>query len=653
MCGITGIITGKKSSLGPKKIGMIVKKLLIASQSRGMEATGIALMIPDRIDVLKQSLPARKFTISQQYQELFGNISQNDKPIAIIGHTRLATDGDNTPENNQPIIKNGIIGVHNGIIVNDDVLWKKHRDLHQKFQVDTEVLLSIIKKYLNENLDLPRAIKKVFGEIEGSVSTALLFDNLGAMILATNNGSLYYCHDKLHQIFVFASERRILLNLKLNLCGRIEQVLPNTAYIVDINSCTKYRIHLDKKIVLKIKPTILRHPRRIVDYTRPLHNQPKIIQYVPDHQTLKKIDKTLEKIKKLRRCTRCILPETMPYIEFDDKGVCNYCRGYISQNGKIGQKELSKILKPHHDKNHPDCLLTFSGGRDSSYGLHFLKKELGLNPLAYTYDWGMVTDLGRRNQARMVGSLGVEQIWVSADIPLKRTNIRKNVLAWLKKPDLGTVPLFMAGDKQYFYYANKIAKANKIKNIIICLNPLEKTDFKYGFCNIKPDKDIYYRLSAIDKAKLAGYYGKQYVANPAFINSSLIDSISAFVSYYFIPHDYISLYEYIKWDENKINKTLLGKYNWETATDTKNTWRIGDGTASFYNFIYLMLAGFTENDTFRSNQIREGAISRQEALRLAERDNTPRYDSIKWYCKTIGIDFGPMIDRIIESPKLY
>ena len=53
----------------------------------------------------------------------------------------------------------------------------------------------------------------------------------------------------------------------------------------------------------------------------------------------------------------------------------------------------------------PDCLVPFSGGRDSMYVMHVIKKELGLNPIAFTYDWGMVTDLARRNIARICGNL--------------------------------------------------------------------------------------------------------------------------------------------------------------------------------------------------------------------------------------------------------
>ena len=39
--------------------------------------------------------------------------------------------------------------------------------------------------------------------------------------------------------------------------------------------------------------------------------------------------------------------------------------------------------------------------------------------------------------------------------------------------------------------------------------------------------------------------------------------------------------------KNKINQVLLNEYDWETTPDTSTTWRIGDGTAAFYNYILL------------------------------------------------------------------
>ena len=81
-----------------------------------------------------------------------------------------------------------------------------------------------------------------------------------------------------------------------------------------------------------------------------------------------------------------------------------------------------------------------------------------MNPIAYTYDWGMITDLARRNVARLCGKLGIENILVSADIRVKRRNIRLNLESWLKKPKLGMIPVLMAGDKHWYYDAKEVEK---------------------------------------------------------------------------------------------------------------------------------------------------------------------------------------------------
>ena len=112
-----------------------------------------------------------------------------------------------------------------------------------------------------------------------------------------------------------------------------------------------------------------------------------------------------------------------------------------------------------------------------------------MNPVAYTYDWGMVTDLGApQHQSRMCGKLGVEHIIVAADIRKKRDYIRKNVEAWLKSPHLGMVTLFMAGDKQFFRHVETMQTADRHRaSSSGAINPLEDTHFKTGFLGVPPD----------------------------------------------------------------------------------------------------------------------------------------------------------------------
>lgn len=650
MCGIFGL-TINQSSKSQINLKRLTKELFILSESRGKEASGIALASDRQISVYKQPVSASNLIRNNNYEKLF--LEKN--LTAIIGHARLVTNGQQgIHTNNQPVVKDGIVGIHNGIITNVDKLWSGHPNLTRNYEVDTEIILSLIRYFLGLTNNLQETTQKTFQLIEGTASIALLFNDLNYLLLATNNGSLYFCDNK--DGIVFASERNILEQFVELTDTRnetdIKHLTANNSLLINLADQKIIKFHL--RDFNQNTPVKIRKPLPVIDLSD--NQDDSAIMSKVTSLSLRDLvvpDKT--KIDKLKRCTRCILPETMPFIRFDEKGVCNYCHGYkkIDYQGEDKLKKISDSFRKTNDSY--DCLVALSGGRDSCYSLHYLKKNLGLNVVAYSYDWGMLTDLARRNQARMCGKLGIEHILVSADINKKRGYIRKNVLAWLKEPNLGTIPLFMAGDKQYFYYAHKLKQRMKINQTIMSENALEITNFKTGFCNIAPQTNngLAYFMNKSNKIKLATYYGKEYIKNPSYFNSSLFDTLFAYASYYVLPHNYINLFDYIQWDEKNINSTLINEYDWETANDTKNTWRIGDGTAPFYNYIYYTVAGFTENDTFRSNQIREGQITREEALQLSTRDNEPRFESIKWYCDTIGIDFYKTIETINKIPKLY
>ena len=106
-------------------------------------------------------------------------------------------------------------------------------------------------------------------------------------------------------------------------------------------------------------------------------------------------------------------------------------------------------------------------------------------------------------------------------------------------------------------------------------------------------------------------------------------------------------------DGLSIVKTIREEYDWETAEDTTTTWRIGDGTAPFYNYIYQTIAGFTEDEVMLANMIREGHIDRDEALRRAYEYGKPRWPSIREYAQLIGFSAEEALQVINAAPKLY
>jgi asparagine synthetase B (glutamine-hydrolysing) len=574
------------------------------------------------------------------YRRLIADVEKlGTGPITAIGHSRLVTNGlDAIPGNNQPVVRETLVGIHNGIIVNDASLCKQF-GIRRTADVDTEVLLALIEHFRRAGSDLPQATVQAFGQIEGTASVAIVSATDRRLMLATNNGSLYLWRNGVSEDAIyFASEAYILRQFLMRI-GRSPQeidrgmaaIKPGRLVCVDCDTCTVDMLDFDASIDVQPKHSALRPHRHIVNLA----------------------DKLDPRRVALRRCTRCIMPETMPFISFDDAGVCNYCRTYQSHR-PMGLETLRDLVAPYRKANgEPDCVVAVSGGRDSCYGLHVIKRELGLNPVAYTYDWGMITDLARRNQARLCGKLGIEHILVSADIRRKREYIRKNIEAWLKRPSLGMIPLFMAGDKQYFYYAEQTRNHLGVELSFLCENKLERAHFKSGFMGVNEGHNRVFDIGLGKKLALMFYYGKEYVINPRYINASLFDTIGAFYSSYFLDHPQLQLYEYAKWDEAELVRVLRNEYDWELDPETTLTWRIGDGTAPFYNYVYYTVAGFTENDALRSNQIREGVLERATALALVARENEPRWEAMRWYANTVGFSLNDALQTINSMPRLF
>jgi hypothetical protein len=471
------------------------------------------------------------------------------------------------------------------------------------------------------------------------------------LILATNIGSLYIFEST--DIIIFSSERITLEDTlkKLRLAftiADIQQLMPNSSLVLsngETDSIIKTKQQINKTNQYGSNANPIKFD---------LFLKSDFSNYINSDAHKSRLKRIEERQSKLMRCTRCLIPETHPFVAFDKDGICNHCRGYskIKYFPKENLLNIADELKTKHKGS--NCIVPLSGGRDSVYVLHLAKNVLGLNPIAYTYDWGLVTDLARRNQSRVCQALEIEHIVISADIAKKRKNVRMNVSAWLKKPDLGVIPLFMAGDKMFFSHADELRKRLKIDALLFGMTELENNDFKEGFCGVDRTRfgedGRFYHMNSMQQIKMISHYLGQFAKNPSYVNTSMFDTIKAYYAYYISDHNYLLPYKYFPWHEKTIEETIIKNYNFELSPDTDSSWRIGDGTASFYNYIYYSLAGFSESEPMRSNQIREGQISREEGLVLAERDNKPRYESFSWYCEAIGLDPVNVMRRIDELP---
>lgn len=628
----------------------LVERLFARSQSRGREAAGFAVFRDGELRIHRAALSAESMLASTSMHALmqWAFAPGESGTWACLGHARLATNGsESNSRNNQPIQAEACALVHNGIVVNDAALWPRMPEQRREGDVDSEALLKYWLHYRNLDLAAEEAWQKVYAEIEGTASIGIIDAQNKTMGWVTNNGSIYTYEDK--GAVVFASERPALESVlrSLRIEPRSRQSMPsktNSSWVQNLPAGKGQWLSLVETRDTQNSPQTFTAP-----HTFSLLPGPNLTASDKRNPVTSELPVT----PKLRRCLRCILPETMPFIRFDEQGICQWCRNHQPLALK-GSESLERILASYRRKDgKPDCLVAFSGGRDSSYGLHLLKRELGMHPVAFTYDWGMVTDLARRNQARLCGALGVEQILVADDMRLKRRNIRLNLEAWLRKPHLGMLPLLMAGDKHFFTHANRIGREMGIELIVFFENPYEQTRFKTGFLGVEEKVGRVYDLKFLQSLQLAMAYGREFLKNPGYINASLLDTFKAFIASYGKAHPYLFPFQFLPWRESEVDAVLLNQYGWETSPDSPSTWRIGDGTAAFYNYVYHTVAGFTEFDTFRSNLVREGCMTREVALSAIARENQPRWDSLREYLDRVGVDFTKAIETVNSMPRLY
>jgi hypothetical protein len=184
---------------------------------------------------------------------------------------------------------------------------------------------------------------------------------------------------------------------------------------------------------------------------------------------------------------------------------------------------------------------------------------------------------------------------------------------------------------------------------------IEDTPYKTGLCGILEDDHgmTLTGLSFRNEMALLWYYFKNYVKNPSYINESLLDTLWAYYATFVQKDDFLYLFHYLPWTEEEVVGTIRREYDWEVATDTKSTWRIGDGSAAWYNYIYQTIAGWSEDEVMISNMIREGHFSREQGLARAAEFAPPRFQSIREYAQLVGFNCEEALTVVNGAPRLY
>ena len=310
----------------------------------------------------------------------------------------------------------------------------------------------------------------------------------------------------------------------------------------------------------------------------------------------------------VQRCTTCIISSNFPNIEFDEKGVCNFCREEIfftTANDAVdrARKKIEQLIYESKGKTEYDAVMCYSGGKDSTYTLMLAIQKYGLNVLALTVDNGFLSNLAMQNIQRTVDYLGVDLITIRPSlkflIPLIKTSAFEqiynpktlvrissvcnscisliNVMA-LKLALEKEIPLILAGFTLGQIPANSIFYKNNYKFFEESREPILKKLRKH----LGDEVDHYFR-----------------------INKSLLERTESY------PYNINLLCLEDPTEEEIVKK--IQEFGWQSPCDV-------DGCSSncrlntFNNFVHLQRLGFNPYELELSHLIRKGKISRKEAF---------------------------------------
>jgi hypothetical protein len=108
------------------------------------------------------------------------------------------------------------------------------------------------------------------------------------------------------------------------------------------------------------------------------------------------------------------------------------------------------------------------------------------------------------------------------------------------------------------------------------------------------------------------------------------------------------MFYYLEWNEEEILSRIRKELNWDSPEYLDSTWRFDCQVTLLKDLIYLKSFGITEKDDFYSKMVREGVLSREEALKRLAAENVIHEDKTKKLVAAAGIDYDHFL-KVLDS----
>ncbi|MBO7097242.1 MAG: N-acetyl sugar amidotransferase [Alphaproteobacteria bacterium] len=349
----------------------------------------------------------------------------------------------------------------------------------------------------------------------------------------------------------------------------------------------------------------------------------------------------------MKYCTRCILPQTHETVQFDEQGVCNICRQAEKKQHEVDWeargKMLEKILAKYRNKGEYDCIIPFSGGKDSAFQLWYAVKKLNLKPLVVRYNhWGF-RPIVYKNCDKVFKKLGVDVLefqsnWKVVKALMLQSLIDTGDFCWhchtgvfantMRIAVRFNIPLVIWGESPAEYRAYTSFDE---------LEELNNNSFN-EMINLGINADDMYK-------KFKGKISKRDLLTFEFPSEEELKKLDA---------KSIWLGNYIKWDTKENVELIKRELGWEGAPvegippeyDYEKIECRWQGIRDWCKYIKR---GHGRTNHLCCIDIRAGRMKREDALKLAEKYDGKRPASLDLFLEMLGLTEDEFIDILQKN----
>lgn len=343
----------------------------------------------------------------------------------------------------------------------------------------------------------------------------------------------------------------------------------------------------------------------------------------------------------MKFCTNCVIPETAESHSFDKSGSCSVCSQlefkYKNIDWVLRGQMFDNLLKNYKGHNDYDCILPFSGGKDSVFALWYVVKVKKLNPLVVRFDHNFLRETVQKNTEKAIKKLNVDFLNIKPKFDvIKKVMVeslyRRGDFCWHCHTGITATPINIAIEKKIplviygepsaeyasFYSYDEfeemnVEKFNKMVNLGI------NAEDMLGMVNERYPED---KITLEDLKPYIFPTKRELIKNK-------------------IKACYLG--NYFPWDVKKQVKIIKKELDWEGTIvegipEIYDYEKIECAMQGVRDYLRYIKRGFGRTSHLVSIDIRNKRMAREEAIKLVKMYDGKRPKALDYFLKILEID---------------